>query len=164
MADSDARQAATRILAATDVKQIAVLEVFQLLVVLARGNLQVYAISAIPSSPPTFQMLQTIQIDCNTFIEGRSMGKHLICCLKTSMSSSTVKVLEVEASRVKATDSQSCIEPPATSAIDLKLWKEFYIPYKSSEMSLTESGLCIASKNGLDLVALDTLELKPFRY
>lgn len=160
MADSEAKHAATRILTATDVKQIAVIEAFKLLVVLVRGNLEVYALSTICSSPPTAEKLQTLQSNCSMFIEGCWMGKYLICGLESSMFSSTVRIFEVKGSPVQAADSQT----PAKSAVDLHVFKEFYLPYKSSAMMLAGSGVCMASKNGLYLVSLDTLGVKPFRH
>lgn len=164
MADSEVRQAAIKILAVSNVKQIAIVEAFQLLMVLSHGSLQAYAISAILDSPHTVQMVQTIQGHCSIFGEGSSMGKHLICCVDSSIISSTVRVFELETSTVKATEDQGSGQRATQSTVGLKLFKELYLPYKTSAVFLIGSAVCLACTNGFNLVSLDNLEVKTFRH
>lgn len=86
-----------RILEASSVTQIDTLEEYQLLLVLANKTLSSYPIEALDatdSQSPLVRRPKKIQGHANFFKSGIGLGRHLVCSVKTSALSTTIKVYE----------------------------------------------------------------------
>lgn len=86
-----------RVLDASQVTQIDTLEEYQLLLVLANKTLSSYPMEALELSEGTNSMAKRpkkIQGHANFFKAGIGLGRHLVCSVKTSALSSTIKVYE----------------------------------------------------------------------
>lgn len=86
-----------RILDATAVTQIDTLEEYQLLLVLANKTLSSYPMEALDvgeGQNPLARRPKKIQGHANFFKVGIGMGRHLVCSVKTSALSTTIKVFE----------------------------------------------------------------------
>lgn len=85
-----------RILDATQVSQIDTLEEYRLLLVLSNKNLTSYPFDALDpnNQNPLATRPRKIQGHTNFFKAGIGLGRHLVCSVKTSALSTTIKVFE----------------------------------------------------------------------
>ncbi len=86
-----------RVLDASAVTQIDVLEEYQLLLVLAAKSLMSYPLEVLEmpdSQSPMLKRPKKIQNHANFFKAGVCMGRHLVCSAKMSGISTTIKVFE----------------------------------------------------------------------
>jgi len=85
------------VLDASQVTQIDVLEEYQLLLVLSNKTISSYPMEALDSSDnqsPLTKRPKKIQGHANFFKAGVCLGRHLVCSVKTSALSTTIKVFE----------------------------------------------------------------------
>lgn len=147
-----------RVLDATSVTQIDVLEEYQLLLVLSQKSLQSYPLSALnPNEPAMSKRPKKIQSHCNFFKTGICLGRHLVCCVKSSALSTTIKVFEPNDAMSKG-KKQKGFKIFNNGQDELKAFKEFYIPTESSSIHFLKSKLCVACARGFEVVSLETLE------
>ena len=85
-----------RILDASQVTQIDTLEEYQLLLVLSNKTLTSYPLEALDANDqnPLAKRPRKIQGHANFFKAGIGLGRHLVCSVKTSALSTTIKVYE----------------------------------------------------------------------
>ena len=86
-----------RVLDASQVTQIDTLEEYQLLLVLANKTLYSYSMDALDVSEGQNSLAKRpkkIQGHANFFKAGIGLGRHLVCSVKTSALSTTIKVFE----------------------------------------------------------------------
>ena len=154
----DAAAKPVRVLDATNVTQIDVLEEYQLLLVLSQKSLQSYPLSALnPNEPALAKRPKKIQSHCNFFKTGICLGRHLVCCVKSSALSTTIKVFEPNDAMSKG-KKQKGFKIFNNGQDELKAFKEFYIPTESSSIHFLKSKLCVACARGFEVVSLETLE------
>ncbi|KAI6250676.1 Rho1 guanine nucleotide exchange factor 1 [Erysiphe necator] len=154
--DSNAKP--QRVLDATNVTQIDVLEEYQLLLVLSQKSLLSYPISALnPNEPALSKRPKKIQSHCNFFRTGICLGRHLVCCVKSSALSTTIKVFEPNDAMSKG-KKQKGFKMFNSGQDELKAFKEFYIPTESTSIHFLKSKLCVACARGFEVVSLETLE------
>jgi hypothetical protein len=135
-----------------------VLEEYQLLLVLSAKSLLSYPLSALdPNEPALGKRSKKIQSHCNFFKTGISLGRHLVCCVKSSALSTTIKVFEPNDSMSKA-KKQKGFKMFNSGQDELKAFKEFYIPTESSSIHFLKAKLCVACAKGFEVVSLETLE------
>lgn len=154
----DAAAKPIRVLDATTVTQIDVLEEYQLLLVLSAKSLLSYPLSALnPNEPALSKRPKKIQSHCNFFRTGICLGRHLVCCVKSSALSTTIKVFEPNDAMSKG-KKQKGFKMFNSGQDELKAFKEFYIPTESSSIHFLKSKLCVACARGFEVVSLETLE------
>ncbi|KAK1020173.1 RHO1 GDP-GTP exchange protein 2, partial [Friedmanniomyces endolithicus] len=89
---------------------------------------------------------------------GTCNGQTLLCCVKSSSLSSTVKVFE-PMDRTAAGKKKSGFAKMLASGQDvLRPYKEFYIPMESNSIHFLRSKLCVGGAKGFEIVSLETLE------
>lgn len=147
-----------RVLDTTGVTQIDVLEEYQLLLVLSSRSLYSFPLSALdPNEPALSKRPKKIQSHCNFFKTGICLGRHLVCCVKSSALSTTIKVFEPNDAMSKG-KKQKGFKMFNSGQDELKAFKEFYIPTESSSIHFLKSKLCVACARGFEVVSLETLE------
>ncbi|TVY43754.1 Rho1 guanine nucleotide exchange factor [Lachnellula subtilissima] len=147
-----------RVLDVANVTQIDVLEEYQLLLVLSAKSLLSYPLSALnPNEPALNKRPKKIQSHCNFFKTGICLGRHLVCCVKSSALSTTIKVFEPNDAMSKG-KKQKGFKMFSNGQDELKAFKEFYIPTESSSIHFLKSKLCVACARGFEVVSLETLE------
>lgn len=157
----DASVKPRRALDATNVTQVDVLEEYQLLLVLSAKSLLSYPLSALdPNEPALAKRPKKIQSHCNFFKTGICLGRHLVCCVKSSALSTTVKVFEPNDAMSKG-KKQKGFKMFNGGQDELKAFKEFYIPTESSSIHFLKTKLCVACARGFEVVSLETLENQP---
>ncbi|KAI3321608.1 CNH domain-containing protein [Xylariaceae sp. AK1471] len=148
-----------RVIEAQHVTQVDVLEEYGLLLVLSNKSLLSYPLAALdPNEPALGKRPKKIQNNCNFFKTGICLGGHLVCCVKSSALSTTIKVYEPNDSMSKGKKQKGFGKMFNAGQDELKAFKEFYIPTESSSVHFLKSKLCVACARGFEVVALDTLE------
>ncbi|KAL7970419.1 CNH domain-containing protein [Trichoderma sp. SZMC 28014] len=148
-----------RVLETTSVTQIDILEEYQLLLVLSNKTLLSYSLSALTSEDPALaKRPKKIQNHCSFFKSGICMGRHLVCCVKSSTLSTTIKVFEPNDAMTKGKKQKGLGKLMGGGFDELRPFKEFYIPTESSSVHFLKSKLCVACARGFEVVSLETLE------
>ncbi|KAF3480102.1 uncharacterized protein GIQ15_05449 [Arthroderma uncinatum] len=149
-----------RVLEASAVTQIDTLEEYQLLLVLANKTLSSYPLEALDTNDNQSAMVRRpkkIQGHANFFKSGIGLGRHLVCSVKTSTLSTTIKVFEPMENLAKG--KKKPLSKMFQSGQDaLKPFKEFYIPAESSSVHFLRSTLCVGCSRGFEVVSLETTE------
>ncbi|KAI1964119.1 RHO1 GDP-GTP exchange protein 2 [Ophidiomyces ophidiicola] len=149
-----------RVLEATAVTQIDTLEEYQLMLVLANKTLSSYPLEALDvhdGQNPLVRRPKKIQGHANFFKSGIGLGRHLVCSVKTSALSTTIKVFEPMENLAKG--KKKPLSKMFQSGQDaLKPFKEFYIPAESSSVHFLRSTLCVGCSRGFEVVSLETTE------
>ena len=166
-----------RILDANQVSQIDTLEEYQLLLVLSNKTLTSYSFEALDANNqnPLATRPRKIQGHANFFKAGIGLGRHLVCSVKTSTLSTTIKVYEPMDNLAKGKkkpaiskmfqSGQDALKPfkvpirlsPDSDEITY-IPKEFYIPAESSSVHFLRSTLCVGCARGFEVVSLETTE------
>lgn len=161
MSDRRSKDAAIkpiRVLDSSIVTQVDVLEEYQMLLVLSNKTLHSYPLAALnPNEPALNKRPKKIQSHCNFFKTGICLGRHLVCCVKSSALSTTIKVFEPNDAMAKG-KKQKGFKMFNSGQDELKAFKEFYIPTESSSIHFLKSKLCVACARGFEVVSLETLE------
>ncbi|KAI4135757.1 MAG: hypothetical protein LQ347_000391 [Umbilicaria vellea] len=150
-----------RVLDISAVTQIDVLEEYQLLLVLANKSLVSYPLEALDPNDSQSSLLKRpkkIQGHANFFKAGVCLGRHLVCSVKTSALSTTIKVFEPMDTMSKGKKKPAISKMFQGGQDALKPFKEFYIPTESSSIHFLKSKLCVGCARGFEVVSLETLE------
>ncbi|PKY06675.1 CNH-domain-containing protein [Aspergillus campestris IBT 28561] len=150
-----------RVLDASQVTQIDTLEEYQLLLVLANKTLTSYPMEALEineSQNALAKRPKKIQGHANFFKAGIGLGRHLVCSVKTSALSSTIKVYEPMDNLAKGKKKSAVSKMFQSGQDTLKPFKEYYIPAESSSIHFLRSTLCVGCARGFEVVSLETTE------
>jgi hypothetical protein len=148
-----------RVLDTQNVTQIDVLEEYNLMLVLSNKSLYSFSLQALdPNEPTISKRPKKIQSHCNFFKTGICLGRHLVCCVKSSALSTTIKVYEPNDAMSKGKKQKGFKMFNSGGQDELKAFKEFYIPTESSSIHFLKSKLCVACARGFEVVSLETLE------
>ncbi|KAK4042865.1 CNH domain-containing protein [Parachaetomium inaequale] len=148
-----------RVIDVPSVTQVDVLEEYQMLLVLSNRSLFSYQLGALdPNEPISSKRAKKIQSHCNFFKTGICMGRHLVCCVKSSALSTTIKVYEPNDAMSRTKKQKGLSKMFNAGQDELKPFKEFYIPTESSSVHFLKSKLCVACARGFEVVSLETLE------
>ncbi|MCJ1307965.1 RHO1 GDP-GTP exchange protein 2 [Agyrium rufum] len=149
-----------QVLDVSGVTQIDMLEEYQLLLVLANKTLLSYPLEVLDSTDnPTLKRPKKIQSHTNFFRTGVCLGRHLVCCAKSSSISTTVKVFEPMDTLSKGRRQRGGFSQLFQSTQDsLKPFKEFYVQAESTSIHFLKSSLCVATSRGFEVVSLQSLE------
>ncbi|KAK3943126.1 CNH domain-containing protein [Diplogelasinospora grovesii] len=148
-----------RVIDVQSVTQVDVLEEYQLLLVLSNRSLHSFSLAALdPNEPISSKRGKKIQSHCNFFKTGICLGRHLVCCVKSSALSTTIKVYEPNDAMSRTKKQKGLSKMFNAGQDELKPFKEFYIPTESSSVHFLKSKLCVACARGFEVVSLETLE------
>jgi RHO1 GDP-GTP exchange protein 1/2 len=87
------------------------------------------------------------------------MGRTLVCIVKSSPLSSTIKVMDpVEAQTKKKPQGAAFSKLIPTKTETLRVFKEFYIPTESTSIHFLKTKLCVGCTKGFEIVDLETLD------
>ncbi|KAI9841991.1 MAG: RHO1 GDP-GTP exchange protein 2 [Sclerophora amabilis] len=157
----DASMKPKRVIEVGGVTQIDVLEEYQLVLVLANKNLSSYPMEALDPNEAQSSLIKRpkkIQSHSNFFRAGICLGRHLVCSVKSSALSTTIKVFEPMDSMTKGKKKPAFSKMFQSGQDALKPFKEFYIPSESSSIHFLKSKLCVGCAKGFEVVSLETLE------
>ncbi|KAI9772709.1 MAG: RHO1 GDP-GTP exchange protein 2 [Geoglossum simile] len=148
-----------RVLDVTNVTQIDVLEEYSMLLVLTNKTLVSFPLEALDSgdNQSLLKRPKKIQGHTNFFKAGVCLGRHLVCCVKSSTLLSTIKVLEPSSPAAQGRGGRA-FRMFQGGQEALKPFKELYIPAESSSIHFLKSKLCVGCAKGFEVVSLETLE------
>lgn len=151
----------TKVLTLPDVTQVDVLEEFQLLIVLAERSVTSYPLEALDPNDPTAALKRGKRLSSHTsfFKSGICLGRTLLCIVKSSSLSSTIKTLEPVNLAMRNKKQPTPFRKLLNNNNEpFTLFKEFYIPTESSGLSFLKTKLCVATTRGFEVVDLETLD------
>jgi hypothetical protein len=155
----DASHKPRRMLDIRLVAQLEVLEQHQILVVLADKAVYTYPLEALEDEGAAAPSKRGRRICHANYINaGMCNGQTVVCCVKSSSLSSTVKVFEPMDSMTKGKKKSGLAKMLASGQEVLKPYKEFYIPMESNSVHFLRSKLCVGGAKGFEIVSLETLE------
>ncbi|KAF2084867.1 CNH-domain-containing protein [Saccharata proteae CBS 121410] len=156
----DASLKPRRVLDCKTVTQVDVLEQHQILLVLSEKTMYSYPLEALDPEEGSGAVTKRGRKIChaNFFKAGVCVGQHLVCCVKTSALSTTIKVYEPMENMAKKSKKSGFAKMLAGGQDVLKPYKEFYIPTESTSIHFLRSKLCVGCAKGFEVVSLETLE------
>jgi RHO1 GDP-GTP exchange protein 1/2 len=139
---------------------IDVLEQHSILLVLSDKTLYSYPVEALDTDESQAAVLKRGRKIChaNLFKSGVCVGQQLVCCVRTSALSTTVKVYEPMENMAKKSKKSGFAKMLAGGQDVLKPYKELYIPSEATSIHFLRTKLCIGCAKGFEIVSLDTLE------
>ncbi|KAN0061281.1 RHO1 GDP-GTP exchange protein 2 [Thecaphora frezii] len=160
---SDLREKArppTKVLPLPGVTQVDVLEEYQILIVLAEKSVHTFTLDALDPSDPMGSLKRGRRISSHTsfFRAGICLGRTLVCVVKSSSLSSTIKTLEPIEQNVRGKKQPTFRKLLQGGQETLRVFKEFYIPTESSSIHFLKSKLCVGCTKGFEIVDLETLD------
>jgi hypothetical protein len=194
---SDLREAnrdPVKVLALLDVSQVDVLEEYQLLIVLSGESCHVhmssmylitlaverqvitFPLDALDPMDPMSGLKRAKRISSHTsfFKAGVCLGKVLVCIVKSSPLSSTIKTLEPIDQNIRGRSKPTFRKLLQGGNDTLKLFRvsfvclsmihtlnlsqEFYIPVESSSIHFLKTKLCVGCSRGFEIVDLESLD------
>ncbi|KAI0079401.1 CNH-domain-containing protein [Panus rudis PR-1116 ss-1] len=149
-----------KVLALKDVSQVDVLEEYQLLIVLSERQVITFPLDALDPMDPMsgLKRAKRIASHISFFKAGMCLGKTLVCVVKASPLSSTIKTLEPIDQNVRGRSKPTFRKLLQGGNDTLKVFKEFYIPVQSSSIHFLKTKLCVGCTNGFEIVDLETLD------
>ncbi|ETS84980.1 hypothetical protein PFICI_03005 [Pestalotiopsis fici W106-1] len=148
-----------RVIEVQSVTQVDVLEEYGLLLILCNKTLMSFSLQALePNEPAMSKRGKKIQSHCTFFKAGICLGRHLVCCVKSTALSTTIKVYEPNDAMSKGKKQKGFGKMFNAGQDELKAFKEFYIPTESTSVHFLKSKLCVACSRGFEVVSLETLE------
>ena len=161
---SDLRERArppTKVLPLPGVTQVDVLEEYQILIILAEKSVHTFTLDALDPSDPVGSLKRGRRISSHTsfFKAGQCLGRTLVCVVKSSSLSSTIKTLEPIEQNLRVGKKQQTFRKLLQGGQDsLRVFKEFYIPTESSSIHFLKTKLCVGCTKGFEIVDLETLD------
>ncbi|KAH9851921.1 CNH-domain-containing protein [Lenzites betulinus] len=149
-----------KVLALKEVEQVDVLEDYQLLVVLAERQVITFPLDALDPMDPLSGLKRAKRIASHiTFFKaGVCVGKTLVCVVKSTPLSSTIKALEPIDQNVRGRSKPTFRKLLQGGNDTLRVFREFYIPVQSSSLHFMKTRLCIGCTNGFEIVDLESLD------
>lgn len=144
-----------------DVVQVDVLEAQQMLIVLSERTVWAYALDSLSmqDGPRVNNALQRrVSSHINFFKAGTCLGRTLVCVVKTSPLSSTIKALEPVDKTARGRSKPTFRKWVQATNDALKPYKEFYIPLESNSLHFLKSKICVGCTKGFEIVDLETLD------
>ncbi|KAG1808641.1 CNH domain-containing protein [Suillus subaureus] len=149
-----------KVLALLDVSQVDVLEEFQLLIVLSERQVITFPLDALDPMDPMSGLKRAKKISSHTtfFKAGICLGKVLVCIVKSSPLSSTIKTLEPIDQNIRGRSKPTFRKILQGGNDTLKAFREFYIPVESSSIHFLKTKLCVGCTKGFEIVDLESLD------
>lgn len=146
-----------------DVAQIEVLEHSNILLVLSESDLLVFPLEELISPDPSTAQSRKKRIASliSFFKSGVCKDRTLICAVKTSAISSTVKIFEPITPQTLSQHKPALRKLLQSEGNMVKMYKEFYIPVEAYSITMLQTRICIGSSSGFQVVEVEVLETRP---
>ncbi|RPB05238.1 CNH-domain-containing protein [Choiromyces venosus 120613-1] len=149
-----------KVIEVNKVDQIDVLEEFSILLLLSEKTLMSVPVEGLDPNDTTLANKRPKKVagHTNFFKAGVCLGRVLVCCVRSSSLSSTVKVYEPLDTLARGKGRPAFRGLLRGGQDTLKAFKEFYIPSESTSIHFLKSKLCVGCSKGFEVVSLETLE------
>lgn len=94
----------------------------------------------------------------NFFKSGVSLGRVLVCTVKTNTMTTTVRALEPEEPHSRGRKQTTIRRLLQGQSEGLKSFKDFYVPSEAISLSFLKSKVCVGCAKGFEIVSLETLD------
>lgn len=142
------------------VTQMDVLHKYGLVILLADRTLYTFPLESLnPGEDPSANTKKGRRISSHVsfFKVGSCNGRTLICAVKSTALSSTVKTFEPVAPSDTSTKKSGFLRMFKGSPESVKVFKEFYIPSESTSIHFLKTKLCVGCAKGFEIVDLESL-------
>lgn len=156
----DPKRDPVKVIALSDVVQLDILDEYQLLIVLSEGAVITFPLDALDPRDPSAGLKRAKRISAHTsfFKAGYCLNRTLVCVVKSSQLSSTIKVLEPIDYTARGKSKPTFRKLLQGGNDTLRLFREFYIPVESNSIHILKSRLCVGCIKGFEIIDLETLD------
>ncbi|KAG2227132.1 hypothetical protein INT45_003862 [Circinella minor] len=157
----DSISTTTRILHVEKVSQISLVNQSHILV-LADKTLWAFPYDMIASGELQVKSVRPISQHAAFFHVGESMGKTLVCVVKTSaLTPTTIRVFEPVTSEEDKKSRRAFIKRLVRSGVDnLKPYKDLYLPSEASAISLLRTKMCVSCPQEIGVIDMKSFEVQ----
>lgn len=146
-----------RAIALDRVSQIHVLEESRLILVLSDKTLYTYSIDALMASDTAPKRGRRVSKHVSFFKVGFSIDRMLVCVVKSSAITSTIRTLEPVATNDLKKSKSNFGRLIRGSSEALKIFKDLYIPGEASSLHIFRSNICVGCDRGFEMVNLSSM-------
>ncbi|KAF8519036.1 CNH domain-containing protein [Hysterangium stoloniferum] len=149
-----------KVVALADVTHLDILDEYQLLIVLSDRDVITFPLDALDPRDPLAGLKRAKHVSTHTsyFKTGTCLGKTLVCVVKTTALSSTIRVMEPIDYNVRGKNKPTFRKLLQGGNDTLRSFKVFYIPIESNSVHFLKTRLCFGCVKGFEIIDLDTLE------
>ena len=157
----DSSSTTSRILHVEKVTQISLVNQSHILV-LADKTLWAFPYDMIASGELQVKSVRPISQHAAFFHVGESMGKTLVCVVKTSaLTPTTIRVFEPVTSDEDKKSRRAFIKRLVRSGVDnLKPYKDLYLPSEASAISLLRTKMCVSCPQEIGVIDMKSFEVQ----
>ncbi|KAL2312867.1 RhoGEF for Rho1 [Schizosaccharomyces pombe] len=142
-----------------NISQLEVIEEYSLLLLLSDKVLYSYPLEMIDADTTQApKKARKVSGHTTFFRVGICLGKVLVCAVKSSVLSATIKVFEPVTNYSKTRNMPSLKKFLTVNQDPLRIVKELYIPTESTSVHFLKNKLCVGCTRGFEVVSLDNLE------
>ncbi|ORX87719.1 hypothetical protein BCR32DRAFT_194653, partial [Anaeromyces robustus] len=150
-----------KILNLPKISQIDILPDLEFFVILSDKSIYVYSTAILQrdeTSSPIIENEKKLCSNITYFKIGLCLGRHLICCVKSTTSTSTIRTFEyIRGQNSKNRRLMKLLKNNSSGKDCLKLFKEFYIQDECSSIYFLRSKICISGSKTFQVIDLESL-------
>ena len=149
-----------KILNLPKINQIDILPDFEFFVLLSDKSVYVYSTSIFNKTDGNSSTVENEMKLCSYisfFSVGLCLGRHLICCVKSSTSSSTIHTFEYTHSQSSKNRRLMKLLKSNSTKERVKLFKEFYVQDECNSIFFLRYKICIAGSKTFQVIDMDNL-------
>lgn len=149
-----------KVITLSNVTQIDVLEEYMTVLALSDKSLYSWPLDCLDTPDPVANSRRSKKVmgHINFYKVGICLGRILVCTVKSSSMTSTVRVMEPFDPQPRGKRQPAFSKLLKGQSEGLKLFKEFYIPSEALSISFLKRKLCVGCAKGFEIVDLKTLE------
>ncbi|CAO3670061.1 unnamed protein product [Umbelopsis ramanniana] len=146
-----------RAIALDRVSQIHILEESRLILVLSDKTLYTYSIDALMAGDTAPKRGRRVSKHVSFFKVGFSIDRTLVCVVKSSTITSTIRTLEPVATNDLKKSKSNFGRLIRGSSEALKIYKDLYIPGEATSLHIFRSNICVGCDRGFEMVNLASM-------
>jgi hypothetical protein len=154
---SQAKGQPMRAIALDRVSQIHILEESRLILVLSDKTLYTYSIDALMAGDTAPKRGRRVSKHVSFFKVGFSIDRTLVCVVKSSTITSTIRTLEPVATNDLKKSKSNFGRLIRGSSEALKIYKDLYIPGEATSLHIFRSNICVGCDRGFEMVNLASM-------
>jgi len=146
-----------RVIALDRVSQVHILEESRLILVLSDKTLYTYSIEALMAGDTAPKRGRRVSKHVSFFKVGFSIDRTLVCVVKSSAITSTIRTLEPVATNDPKKSKSHFGRLIRGSSEALKIFKDLYIPGEATSLHIFRSNICVGCERGFEMVNLSSM-------
>ncbi|KAK9454349.1 CNH domain-containing protein [Dipodascopsis uninucleata] len=164
-----------KMLAISNITQLDILEEYSMLLALSDKTLVYWSLDTLDTDVSTSAVVtngnaasssamaaarrpKRVATHINFFKSGVSLGRLLVCTVKTNAMTTTIRALEPEEPHSRGKKQTTLRRLLQGQSEGLKVFKDFYIPSEAISLSFLKSKVCVGCSKGFEIISLETLD------